>query len=496
MPPHHARKRCTAVTRRALAFALVVLLAGRGPGARAAPGTPVIDSVRFAVIAGLPPSLSSDTATRALLDMLRRTPKLQFAVWDGALRRPGEPCVDALFAARRTLLDTSAVPLVVIPGRHDWEDCDSKLAGGFDPVERLDFVRQTFFDQPYSLGSKAMHVVRQSDLPRFRQYRENLRWETGGIAFVTLNVPDGNNHYLSAGGRNGEFEDRAVANAFWLRHAGEYAKRCKLKAITVLIDADPHFERYEQRGRLTWLRWGHGLPRDGYVEFKRTLVELSRNFSGTVVLIHGASHDTLPRVRIDQPLHDDRGERIKNFTRIALARAGREPQWLDIRAEPTHWPVFHISERAWPDAARFATIPPVSGPPGTASSPGDVGATAAAQPPGAATAAPERGPDATPANGLWLPGGITTPANRLWMPDETTAPANGLWMPGAAATPPTELWPAPAQRAPAVPTSGAVPAAPSNDDMPNETPAAQPHTDPSRHTSAGAPRFDLAPLRP
>ncbi|MEJ2768005.1 hypothetical protein [Mycetohabitans sp. B46] len=469
LPSHYARKRCTAVTC-TLAFALVALLAVCGLGAQAAPGAPVIDSVRFAVIAGLPLSLSSDTATRALLDRLRRTPKLQFAVWDGALRRPDEPCVDALFTARRTLLDTSAVPLVVIPGRHDWEDCDSRPAGGFDPVERLDFVRQTFFDQPYSLGSRAMPIVRQSDLPRFRQYHENLRWETGGIAFVTLNVPDGNNHYSNAGGRNGEFEDRAVANAFWLRHAGEYAKRRKLKAISILIDADPHFERYEQRGHLTWLRWGRSLPRDGYIEFKRTLVELSRSFSGTVILIHGASHDTLPRVRIDQPLHDNHGERVKNFTRIAIARAGSDPQWLDIRAEPAHWPVFHVSERAWPNAARFAAIPSASGPPGTASSPGDVGATAAAQPPGAVTAASERGPDATPANGLWLPGGTTTPAN-------------GLWMPGGATTQPTERRPAPTQRAPAprdpaVPTSSAAPAGLSNDDISGDMPAARLHTEP------------------
>lgn len=489
MPPHHARKHCTAVAMRTLASALVVLLAVRGPDAQAAPDAPMVDGVRFAVIAGLPPSLSSDAATRALLDMLRRTPRLQFAVWDGALRRSGEPCVDALFAARRTLLDTSPIPLVVIPGRHDWEDCDSQPAGGFDPVERLDFVRQTFFDQPHSLGNRAMHVVRQSDLPRFRQYRENLRWETGGIAFVTLNVPDGNNHYSSAGGRNGEFEDRALANAFWLRHAGEYAKRRKLKAIGVLIDADPNFERYEQRERFTWLRWGRGLPRDGYVEFKRTLVELSRSFSGTVVLIHGASRDTLPRVQIDQPLHDDRGERVKNFTRIAIARAGRHPQWLDIRAEPAHWPVFHVSERAWPDAARFASIPSASSPPGTALSPSDVGATAAAQPSGAATATPERRPDTAPANGLWLPGG-------------TTAPANGLWMPGGTTTPPIELWPAPAQRAPTprdpptVPTSGAAPAGSSNDDMPADTRAVRPHTEPSGHTSAGALQFDPASLRP
>lgn len=433
MPPHHARKHCTAVAMHTLASALVVLLAVRGPDAQAAPDAPMVDGVRFAVIAGLPPSLSSDAATRALLDMLRRTPRLQFAVWDGALRRSGEPCVDALFAARRTLLDTSPIPLVVIPGRHDWEDCDSQPAGGFDPVERLDFVRQTFFDQPHSLGNRAMHVVRQSDLPRFRQYRENLRWETGRIAFVTLNVPDGNNHYSSAGGRNGEFEDRAVANAFWLRHAGEYAKRRKLKAIGVLIDADPHFERYEQRERFAWLRWGRGLPRDGYVEFKRTLVELSRSFSGAVVLIHNASHDTLPCVQIDQPLHDDRGKRVKNFTRIAIARAGRHPQWLDIRAEPAHWPVFHVSERAWPDAARFAAIPPASCLPGTVSPPGDVGATAAAPTPGSAITAPERGSDAAPANGLWMPGRTTTPANGLWTPGRTTAP-------------PTGLWPVPAQR--------------------------------------------------
>lgn len=474
MPPHHARKHCTAVAIRTLASALVVLLAVRGPGAQAAPGASVVDSVRFAVITGLPPSLPSDTATRALLDMLRRTPRLQFAVWDGALRRPGEPCVDALFAARRALLDTSAVPLVVIPGRHDWEDCDGKSAGGFDPVERLDFVRQTFFDQPHSLGSRAMHVVRQGELPRFQQYGENLRWETAGIAFVTLNVPDSNNHYSSAGGRNGEFEDRAVANAFWLRHAGEYAKRRKLKAIGVLIDADPHFERYEQRERFAWLRWGRGLPRDGYIEFKRTLVELSRSFSGAVVLIHGASPDMLPHVRIDQPLHDDRGERIKNFTRIAIARAGHYPQWLDIRAQPAHWPVFHVSERAWPDAARFAAVPPASGPPGSVWSPSNVGASAAAQPPGAATAAPERGSDATPASGPWLPSEGTAPANGLWIPGETTTPTNGLWMPGRTTTP----------------------ADSSNDDMPDNTPAARPHTETSGHTSAGAPRSGPAPVRP
>ncbi|KAG0191973.1 hypothetical protein DFQ28_010499 [Apophysomyces sp. BC1034] len=415
---------------------------------------------------------------RALLDTLQRTPKLQFAVFDGALRGPAQPCTDQTFAARRALLDASAVPLVVVPGRHDWQDCDARAAGGFDPVERLDFIRQTFFDQPPSLGSQAMHIARQSDLPRFRQYRENLRWEMSGIAFSTLNVPDGNNHYSNAGGRNGEFEDRTLANAFWLRHVGEYAKRHRLKSIIILIDADPNFDRYEKCEYFAWLGFGRHLPRDGYIEFKRTLVALSRGFNGTVALIHGTSRDAAPRVRIDQPLHDDRGKRVANFTRIAIARAGRDPQWLDIRAESARWPMFVVTEHDVANAIHFPAPLVAPDVPDTAAlQQGGTGTGTAIGAAGATTGAPDSGTEAASSNGLWMPGGTS----------DATMPAIGP-LQRLPSGPPQRHSTAPASGAPAA--SATAPDAPS---PPFDTPS---HPAPSVRTPASLPPSDPASILP
>ncbi len=78
--------------------------------------------------------------------------------------------------------------------------------------------------------------------PRFRLYRENMRWQSGDVIFVTLNVPGDNNHYLNEGGRNGEFEERSVANTEWLERAEAYARRAHARAIVIAFEGDPQFE--------------------------------------------------------------------------------------------------------------------------------------------------------------------------------------------------------------------------------------------------------------
>lgn len=465
---HRARDRHRARSSLAALWCAAMLAAAVSyawaPGAQAA--TP---NLTFAVVAGLPESLSSDTATRALLDTLNETRHPAFIVFDGALRRANETCSDDLFVSRRALLDTSAVPVIVVPGQHDWADCDKRAAGSLDPVERLDFLRQTLFDQPTSLGAQPIHVVRESEVTRFRPYRENARWETADILFVALNVPDGNNRYLNAGGRNGEFEDRAIANAFWLAHAGEYAKRHRLKAIVILIDGDPDFSRFERRGRFAWLGLGRRLPRDGYLEFKRALIELARRFAGPVVLIHGAGRDTSQRLRIDRPLRDDKGELVGNFTRIAIPRAVREPQWLDVRAASERWPMFHVDERTVPHAIRFAAPPRVPGiatpAPGEAT-PGGGNIVAPAGNAGAASAASNA--SAVPSDGLWVPGGTTAPSplGSGTLPASAGAiPGSGTPVPGAGAS----------AGAPAtVPASPPVPRTPQDTSSPLATPSAYP----------------------
>ena len=61
---------------------------------------------------------------------------------------------------------------------------------------------------PIRSGPCRFRVTRESEVARFRTFRENVRWQAQGVAFVGLNAPSPNNHYLTAGGRNGEFEDR------------------------------------------------------------------------------------------------------------------------------------------------------------------------------------------------------------------------------------------------------------------------------------------------
>jgi hypothetical protein len=343
--------------------------------AEAAPSS----SISFAIVTGLPSRFPTEASTRALLDAIAQPRRASFIVFDGALRRASESCSDDVFNARRTLLDMSTLPVIVIPGDLDWVRCASKQAGGYDPVERLDLVRQIFYDGADSLGIQPMRVVRESEVGRFRPFRENMRWEIGGVLFVTLNVPGSNNHYLDAGGRNGEFEDRTIANAFWLDHAAEYAKRRKLKSIVVLIEGDPDFTRYERRERFAWLGFGRRQPRDGYLEFKRALVELARSFSGPVLLIHGNTAEPAggtpgrtkgmlksaepARFRIDRPLRDDKGALVANFTRLQIMGNAPLPEWIEVHAEPTRWPVFRIDAHVLTDSVRYiAPAPPLVAP--------------------------------------------------------------------------------------------------------------------------------------
>ncbi|MET5013257.1 hypothetical protein AAHH80_40210, partial [Burkholderia pseudomallei] len=75
-------------------------------------------------------------------------------------------------------------------------------------------------------------------------YRLNVRWILYDTVFIGLNAPAPINRYLTAVGRNGEFEDLAIANAFWIDHAAEYAKRRKARALEVFLEADPQLNRY------------------------------------------------------------------------------------------------------------------------------------------------------------------------------------------------------------------------------------------------------------
>jgi hypothetical protein len=198
------------------------------------------------------------------------------------------------------------------------------------------------------MGQNPIPLTRESEVSRFHPYRENVRWQVGDTVFVALNAPSPNNHYLNAGGRNGEFEDRVVANTFWLEHAAEYAKRREARAIVVFIQGDFDPERYERPERFSWLRFARNQRRDGFLELKRSLVKLAQTFRGPILVIHADDERPPGGFLIDQPLRNDKGVQVTNLTRVAFAPHDRLNQWIEVEADMARRPPFRVSVRDVP----------------------------------------------------------------------------------------------------------------------------------------------------
>jgi hypothetical protein len=313
----------------------------------------------FAVVSGVMTTSADEPAAQRLIEAIGLDRHLAFVVYDGNLKGPSERCADGLYERRQQWLQGSAIPLVVIPGQYDWADCGSAAGGGYDAAERLDFLRQTLFSDTTSLGQSTLPLTRESEVARFHAFRENVRWENGDTVFVGLNVVGGNNHYSDAGGRNGEFDDRAIASAFWLEHAAEYAKRRRAKALVVFIEADPDFSRYEEHAdRFPWLRFARHRKPDGYLGFKRSLVNAAQTFRGPVILIHHGTHVPPSGFTIDQPLYNDKGVRVANLTRIAIAPHESRSQWVVLDVNYGRRVPFHVSVRTVPKALATRPLAP------------------------------------------------------------------------------------------------------------------------------------------
>ena len=93
---------------------------------------------------------------------------LAFVVHIGDIKSARDPCDDKLYRKRKALFDTIRHPFLITPGDNDWTDCWGRYGpanGGYDPEERLEFERKTFFSTNQSLGAHTMTVERESSEP-------------------------------------------------------------------------------------------------------------------------------------------------------------------------------------------------------------------------------------------------------------------------------------------------------------------------------------------
>lgn len=262
---------------------------------------------------------------------------LAFVVHDGDIKNGSSECSDAVFRDMLGVFQASKTPLIYVPGDNEWTDCHRRSNGKYDPLERLDKLRELFFAGDTSLGQRKLALKRQSQDRAFARYRENVRWEAGGALFVGLNLPGSDNNFYGTGHKDDggpvlEFVQRSAANRVWLAQAFAHARAKKLAGILIVIQANPEFEDLNK-----------GKRQPGFEAFVTQLREETQAFAGQVVLVHGDSHWQ----QINQPMKDPVSrEVVKNFTRVetfGFPFFG----WIKATVDGRDPQVFRFSPRRW-----------------------------------------------------------------------------------------------------------------------------------------------------
>lgn len=310
MQPLVGRTRsCFAAT--AIVAALIAGCHALGPEP---PGSDTRAPFTFALIGDLGYVPEEEPSVDKVHADLNRDPALAFVVHVGDLSAPRFSCAEELRKRRLAQFQASIHPFVFTPGDNDWTDCHEPAVKGGEPSERLANLRATFFAGDRTLGRRTFALTRQdkSAEPAFAKYRENARWDYGGVTFLTLHVTGSNNGLGRTPEGDAEYAERNTANIAWLRQGFAHAKANDRRAIVIIQQANlfPDLPPFPD------------APKEpsGYTDLREALKTEATGFSKPVVLVHGDSHF----FRVDKPLSPrrERGATVtpalEHFTRVEV----------------------------------------------------------------------------------------------------------------------------------------------------------------------------------
>jgi hypothetical protein len=254
-------------------------------------------SFTFAAIGDVPYGPHEEFA--ALIDKIN-TQSLAFTIHVGDIKSGSTVCSDETFLSVRQLFDRFDRPLIYTPGDNEWTDCHRVNNGRYDPLERLENIRQLFFASNESQGKQRLTLQTQSSQTSFTSFAENRRWSQGKVRFATLHLVGSNNNLQPGLPSSSEFAAREQANIAWLRATFAEAKTNKDGAVVLAMQADTFF----------------GEPRkgSGFVRWNAALAEEVAAWGKPVLLIQGDTHQYL----IDKPLKDAKGKPLHQLVRLVV----------------------------------------------------------------------------------------------------------------------------------------------------------------------------------
>ncbi len=254
-------------------------------------------SFTFAAIGDVPYGPHEEFA--ALVDKINAQ-SLAFTIHVGDIKSGSTVCSDETFLSVRQLFDRFDRALIYTPGDNEWTDCHRLNNGRYDPLERLEKIRQLFFASNESLGKQRLPLQMQSSQKSFTPFVENRRWSQGNVRFATLHLVGSNNNLQPGLPSTSEFAAREHANIAWLKETFAEAKANKDDAVVLAMQADTFF----------------GEPRkgSGFVRWNAALAQEVAAWGKPVLLIQGDTHQYL----IDNPLKDAGGKPLRQLVRVVV----------------------------------------------------------------------------------------------------------------------------------------------------------------------------------
>ncbi|QHK20532.1 hypothetical protein GU243_13220 [Pseudarthrobacter psychrotolerans] len=277
--------------RTAAAVALIAVSAGAGiiPAAAARDTSAGEQAFSFGVIGDIPYGAGEIAKFPARIQDINADRELKFVTHVGDIKNGSSVCSDEYFQHIRAEFDTFEHPLVFTPGDNEWVDCHRTNNGAYNPLERLDKLREVFFDEPGKTLGETMPVKTQESLG----LPENVRFTQNRVAFSVVNVQGSNNSLQPWTGLGetaptpeqlAEVEHRTAAVLEQIRGTFHDATRRNDRAVVLMTQADM-FDPALLDAALA-----NPETVSGFREIIQTIIEETNRFDGPVYLVNGDSH--------------------------------------------------------------------------------------------------------------------------------------------------------------------------------------------------------------
>ncbi|CAI3804215.1 metallophosphoesterase [Pseudarthrobacter sp. MM222] len=257
--------------------------------ATAANNTADSQAFTFGVIGDIPYGEAEIAKFPARIQDINADSALKFVTHVGDIKNGSSVCSDEYFETIRAQFDTFEHPLVFTPGDNEWVDCHRTNNGAYNPLKRLDKLRDVFFNEPGKTLGATMPVRTQADLG----LPENVRFTQNRVAFSVLNIQGSNNSLQPWTGLGettatpeqlAEVEHRTDAVLAQIRDTFTDAERRNDRAVVLMTQADMFDPS------LLAAATANPDTMSGFREIVQAIIDETNSFDAPVYLINGDSH--------------------------------------------------------------------------------------------------------------------------------------------------------------------------------------------------------------